>query len=597
MYRFSILLITAVLCSLCASAKVVLSENFDKFTAGTESVPAGEVTDFDSHTLVPGWSGTGILQAAGAAFIPVGSQLVTPPLDLGVNGGNYCISFKARSAAEGAFFFLMDSNGGYSSGDISDQWTSYTVALSSGTGPSSNTGHTLIYFYAYTDILIDDIVVDDSGVAAPAALPASDFTTESFTASWQSVPNAKSYVLNVFTLDYDVTTTVFSRKYLIKSLEVEGTSYSVVRDDFTTPYYYTVSAKSGDAVSGESNIITVAPAAVEPVEALEPSDITDRSFTARWTSSSLASQYYLHILKHHTAAADETYSIIDTDFSDLETAGTVDAPQKELDYLFDGDWFAHMPLLAKDMVGINNQDIDFFGQAYLQSPLIDLTSCGGSVSVSFTAFGRKGLGNASVKLCNHSPALSFDDIRQFAVTESPAQYSFTLTGGSKASSILITSEEEGMMYIDNLKVTVNLPAGASLILPVRTAVTTATSLEVSRSGIPADDRVAYYVRASWAVSHKDGEVRQIPEVISDASDYVWVPAADTAVSDISCDGAASVTARQGVIEISNPAGRRVSIVDLAGRSIVAPDASCLIHVNTGIYIVRVGDKSFKIAVN
>ncbi len=598
MHRLSTLLSIFFLTALCASAELVLSEDFNKFTAGTESEPADEITDFDSYTQSPGWSGSGVMQAGGAAFIPAGAQLAAPALDLGANGGNYCISFRAKSDADGAFFFLMDSNSGFMSGYITNEWTTYTVTLSTGSGPSMKAEPTVVYFYGYTDILIDDLVIDDSGVARNAALPATDFTTESFTANWLPSQNAKTYLLNVFTLDYDVETTVFSRKYLIKDREVDGTSFVVERTDFDTPYYYTVSAKSGDGVAAESNMITVFPDAVDAVTALPASDITADSFTANWTSSSLATQYYLHILKYHESTEPHTYAIIDTDFSDITTAGTIDKPQKELEMTFEGDWFANMPVLAEGMIGINNQDIDFFGQAYLQSPVIDLSSCNGEVKVSLTAFSRKGLSNAVVKLCNHTPAITFVDDQTFSVSETPQTYEFILTGGSKTSSVVITSEDDGMMFIDDLKVTIEVTANSSIVLPVRTIITPETSCEINRADLPADDRIAYYVTASWAVRHKDGEVRQIPEILSAPSNYVWADLS-AGIDDVATVADKStVTVSGSAIEISNPERMPIYIYDISGRcisSIASPSATSRIVVTTGLYIVRVGGCMTKVS--
>ncbi|MDE5556023.1 MAG: hypothetical protein K2J10_12690, partial [Muribaculaceae bacterium] len=295
----------------------------------------------------------------------------------------------------------------------------------------------------------------------------------------------------------------------------------------------------------------------------------------------------------------ETYPIIDTDFSQIMTSGTIDKPQKELEMSFDGDWFANMPVLAEGMIGINNQDIDFFGQAYLQSPVIDLSSCQGEITISFTAFSRKNLKNACVKLCDHSPSLSFVDTQDFQVSETPETYSFTLSGGSSTSSLLITSEEEGMMFIDDLKVTVNLPANASIVLPVHTFITPETSLEISRADLPSEDQIAYYVRASWAVSHKDGEVRQIPEVISAPSNYVWVEQ-NASVEDIVSDTAKCfVSVSDCNINIINPNRLPILVYNTSGRcisSISSPTTSSTITVTPGLYIVRVGSYVYKLSV-
>ena len=183
-----------------------------------------------------------------------------------------------------------------------------------------------------------------------------------------------------------------------------------------------------------------------------------------------------------------------------------------------------MPVMAEGIIGLNNQDINFFGQAYLQSPAIDLSNSDGKVTVSFKAFGRKGLTDATVRLANNNgTGINFVDTQNFTVTETQDEYSFTLENGNATSKIVITSTQDGgMLFIDDLKVTIKLPAEKSIILPIRTYNVEGTSAAVDNLGIQADDRVAYYVVGSWAVKHEEGVVRQIPEVLSDASNHVWV---------------------------------------------------------------------------
>lgn len=599
MKKYFLTIICLSLLSLTMNGEIVLSENFDKFTDGTEDQPAATaISDFDAMTQTAGWTGSDIRSAGGCIYMPVNALLTTPAFDLGKHNGNYSLSFKAKSATPNAFFFIIDSNGGYQSGDISAEWKQYTVTLSTGSGPSNGGLPTTLSFYGYTDMLIDDIVMDDSGVGIPVAFKSSDFTRESFTANWSEAMNAESYLLNVFTLDYDVETTIFNRKYLLKGKEVKGCSYVVDEGEFDVPYYYTVAAKAGNAVSGESNIITVSPDKIDPCEALAATDVDNNSFTANWTESSIASQYYIHVLKRHTAESAEQYVIIDTDYSDIDTEGTVEKPQKELEMLFDGDWFANMPVIAKGMIGINNQDIDFFGQAYLQSPIIDLKTCNGTVKVAFTAFARKGMKNAMIKLCDHTGKVTFVDTKKFAVSEDAADYEFTLSGGTGLSSVLITSEENGgMMFIDRLKVTVDLPAQASMILPVRTTVAKESPATVSLKGTATSDQAAYYIQASWAVKHKDGEVRQIPEVISDPSNYVWIDR-NAGIDDITATATQIHTTPDG-IAIYNPAPVRVTVYDMSSRCIYVsgtPVQNANVRLDAGLYIVTAGEETFKTSV-
>ncbi len=602
MKKYFTLILALAICANIASAKVVISENFDKFTEGTESSPVA-ISDFDAVTQQPGWSGISVNQAGGCAFISAGGQISTPSVDLSGNSGNYAITFRAKSDTPGAFYLIMDSNSGFSSGYISSEWEQYTIALSSGSGISGGSNNTLICFSAYCDMLIDDIVVDDSGIGIPQALPASNFTRDGFNVNWLETQNAKSYLINVFTLDYNVSTTVFSRRYIVQDKEVTGTTYRVTEGQYDMPYYYTISAKSGDAVSQPSSVITVAPTAddVKPVVAQEATGASADKFTAHWTTSELATQYYLHTVKHHTATADGIYTITDTDFSEIESTGTIDAPQRELEWLFDGDWMSNMPLLAKGMIGINNQDINLFGQAFLQSPALDLSACGGTVKVSFTAFSRQGLKNAMVRLTDNNSSIGFVDTQEFTVTEDPETYTFTLTQGSKSSYIVITSEEPGRMFIDNLKVSVELPEGASMITPIRTMITPGTSAEVTNLRAEDADRIAYYVRASWAVRHDAGAVRQIPEIFSDPSNVVWVDRGTSSI-DETADAAsqAKVSATNGGVNVMNPLCATVEIYNTSGQRMIVdnnPDVTAFYTLPPAIYVVKIGNATFKVSVS
>ncbi len=585
----------AVICtfSQLSEAKIIISENFDKFTQGNESsyIP---VSQLDGLTAAPGWTGAEVNQAGGCAYLGVGGSLTTPPVDLSGNNGNYIVKFRAKSSTPGALYFIMDSNMSYSVDYLSDEWKEYSIALSGGVN-----GSTVNFLSTYNDLLIDDIVIDDGGIAIPHALAASDFTRESFTANWEEVPNAESYILNVYTLEYDNETTIFSPNHILKNKEVKGTSYVVTEGVFDEPYYYTVASKSGTTVSDPSSIITVSPTEVSTPQALNATEVSADSFTANWLASDIATKYYVHVLKHHVADHAETYSIIDTDFSEIVSEGTIDKPQRELEYLFDGDWSANMPILANGIIGINNQDINLFGQAFLQSPLLDLSKCGGSVSISFDAFGRKGLSKAMVRMANVGNTISFADTQEFEVTEQSAHQSFTLSGGSVSSYVVITSEEPGMMFIDNLKVTVELPGGASFVMPVRTIESGECQTAVSKLNATDSDVIAYYVVGAWSVRHGEGEVRQIPEVLSDPSDIIRV-SRPASISDINSDRSeAYVSSSPGTITIFNPLCEAVAIYTADGRrlsvgtSMAATSDYC---VAAGMYIVTVGKRAFKVSV-
>lgn len=207
--------------------QMLLEEDFSKFTAGSEATPdATDVTDAttgyiaDELTNTPGWSGDGVFQAGGCAYIGIVDEgtdnedtgfLNTSTFDGSGNGRYIVVTFRARVAEEGATdaveFVSIDEDDinesdpmsgvvDYKQVAITDQWAEYEVELKSGAANAS------IQLYAYqSPIYIDDIKVAQTvkiDVPAPEALAATNVTPTSFTANWSAVEGATSYLLTVF---------------------------------------------------------------------------------------------------------------------------------------------------------------------------------------------------------------------------------------------------------------------------------------------------------------------------------------------------------------------------------------------------------------
>lgn len=207
--------------------QVLLEEDFSKFTAGSEATPdATDVADAttgyiaDELTNTPGWSGDGVFQAGGCAYIGIVDEgtdnedtgfLNSSTFDGSGNDGYIVVTFRARVAEEGATdaveFVSIDEDDinesdpmsgvvDYKQVAITDQWAEYEVELKSGAANAS------IQLYAYqSPIYIDDIKVVQTvkiDVPAPEALAATNVTPTSFTANWSAVEGATSYMLTVF---------------------------------------------------------------------------------------------------------------------------------------------------------------------------------------------------------------------------------------------------------------------------------------------------------------------------------------------------------------------------------------------------------------
>lgn len=81
MKGLTITCLVALLSATLSQAKVVVSENFQKFTSGSENAAdmSAEVTDFDAYTNTGGWTGSTVYQAGGSAYLAIGTGLLTSP--------------------------------------------------------------------------------------------------------------------------------------------------------------------------------------------------------------------------------------------------------------------------------------------------------------------------------------------------------------------------------------------------------------------------------------------------------------------------------------------------------------------------------------
>ncbi|MFV0467463.1 MAG: hypothetical protein ACK5MK_00905, partial [Dysgonomonas sp.] len=204
--------------SVNADAQVVLTEDFSKFTSGSEATPdATDLADADNnyfiadqYTSTPGWDGFGVFQAGGVCYLGMADYdngdgtttqetgyIDTPVLSLAANS---TIKFRARSAsASGDTFAVLwvDADGYYDGADIqlTSTWQDFTVECPDGTDA------TYFQMYSYeSPCYIDDIEVNQvkTGINAPEATYPTNVTTNGFTANWTSVADATSYLLSVY---------------------------------------------------------------------------------------------------------------------------------------------------------------------------------------------------------------------------------------------------------------------------------------------------------------------------------------------------------------------------------------------------------------
>lgn len=203
----------------------ILTENFDKFTKGSEDTPDTEplcdqygyfskeasAWDIDpQYTNKAGWCGSWVFQAGGMAYLndPTGyaGALLNSPL--GDYSGNLTITMRVK--AFGKQKTLLNINvlkNGYVDPKFADTGDSdYNLSLNLYPGrgwkditfqvhnmSADNDG--FLQLLSYGECLIDDIKItrEENYIAAPVMLPETNFTNSSFTANWEKVDMAYNY--------------------------------------------------------------------------------------------------------------------------------------------------------------------------------------------------------------------------------------------------------------------------------------------------------------------------------------------------------------------------------------------------------------------
>ena len=136
-----------------------------------------------------------------------------------------------------------------------------------------------------------NIITVDTGVLdAPLARSATNITTTSFTARWNSSATATTYLLDVSTAsDFSTFVTDYDGKDVGNVTSCNVTSLSG-----STIYYYRVRASNSGGTSANSNTITVTTLLAAPV-AIAATNITTSGFTANWNASTGATNYWVDV--------------------------------------------------------------------------------------------------------------------------------------------------------------------------------------------------------------------------------------------------------------------------------------------------------------
>lgn len=431
-----------------------------------------------------------------------------------------------------------------------------------------------------------------SPIEAPTALPATNYSATSFTANWEAVEGAASYLLSVMSMTEEGDT-----QYVLENKEVQGTSYDV--NDLTagTVYYYQVTAKMSDgSVSQPSEMIAALPTLSKPV-VKEATDITATGFTANWESVEFANVYLATLYKEHTAKTDETYTIANASFEGLESTGTLESPETFFDaYQLtreDGayGWYISMAATIPGAMGLDNSFAMFFGPSFMYSPQGNFGQAGGKVALTLdvVAPADDNLLVMFAEIVDNMLTPIESSVKSIPVTPTMTEQKVTLEGGSDGDVILMYSENNQNVFFGSLKADIDLKAGAKFSTTEDAVVAETNSCSFKDLTVVDGDVFAYDVMAAYVADSNN-------IVYSEISDKMEVQLSSSVASV--APAMAAVNVINGIANISNPAMKDVAVFGIDGKCIFTDNnGSESLSVElpaVGIYLVKVGTEIFKV---
>ena len=593
---------------------VVLSEDFSRFTSGSEDAPDMSTVITNSSNVIPGytntsgWYGTDIYQAGGCCFLSTGNRsfIMTPFIDLSADNGNYNVEFSCRAQSGQAIVNIYSQTMyGYPErrfASCNETWQTITIPFYGSGGREST-----IQIGADVPIFIDNIRItqkDNPEISRPAVMDATNVTDTEFTANWIAVNKATSYLLDVFYFSDN------QPQYVLQDYNILDTKLTVKGLQPGRIYYYSVQATDGVHTSAESNIV----AAINPVTDMEPpvateaTEVSKDGFRANWTSVENATQYELRVRSEYTIPQSGTFVLADEHFDDINV-GTIENPiYIHNDYRFDQyteypDWIGLYCFLADGMIGLSS---------YYQTPEYNMSTIMTPYNKVSTANPGKIKINLSAMAVDCSPGtrlqvilydvdpvteyITANSVQYVEINEEMTSYELEL-GESNYYTIYISfMEPEGeqgvfdMVFVDDIKITQEMEAGTVLTRTYNHCTTYNNGLYIETPDSPQEENFSYSV-----VSINDGVLFYY---YSDWSNTIYVDTNTGIGNAVTADGT-TITATAGQINISTAEACTVSVFDMSGRTVRqlgTVEGSTSFPIEPGAYIVKCGETVRKVLV-
>ena len=625
----------------------VFSEDFSKMTTGSIGDPDINTniildnpdspwTNVDpAYTDQPGWGAWAAYPAGGtvAVFDEDGideyAHINTPMLDLSANDGVAVLEFRARTNKRNNATLIIEAaetyhmsptwkimEEAYTGFDVTPEWQTYQFVFR---GCESSTIFNIVP-QSFPSIYFDDLKVFQVKpyIGMPKSLPHSDYTGTSFTANWEPVEGAEYYLVNVKAYNEEFQ----QWDEFIDEAKVEGTSFVVPEIQSGLEYSYTVYAVKDGHTSLPSDEVFVVDLAAP---AMGETTLTDDGYHAEWSEVPTAEVYNYWAFNERVAKEDGAFSVTDCNFDHVVLAdgsepdmNIGDEPLSFDDtYVFGVDqagWHAtnYMPFVG----GFVAVDAYFYiyqnDQSGIISPALDLSKNGGKIDLSLKLMGEvvawwdeQGKKHEDVVQCAVA-LFNYDEktgdytqaelIYPGDIQQEWGTYTAHLTKGTKQSKIgIFAVSMPGYLYIDDVLIKQEYKAGESLVEPFLVK----RYYENTAIDVPVPERVKYQHLYHEVSAVKGDDLINIGNIVeSKFSERQVVQAMEAGISAPSLKDAAIVL-RGNALAVANPAGAAVEVFTADGRRLASDfsgAASVSVPVSgSGAYIVRVGDKTFKIA--
>ena len=593
-----------------AETSVLLDVDFsEKCTAGSENAPQMfKYSNEFSQLGLTGWSispATGVGQAGGSLYINDGASVRTGNLSISPANGGVKVTLVVKlnktdmGMAQLQWGYSITENAEINSGE----WTTVEYIVTPGT--TSNFAK-ISPFLVADGIFLKSVKIEQGkeflGVPVPS-LP-SDANGTSFTARWKAVSGATKYYLDVYSYGADNKKIMFLENQEVTPTSSSYISYKVEGLNPEITYYYTIRAANETAVSGNSEeieVIKVISALNKPAVSVSAS--SDGSYTATWGAVADAESYFVNVLCRKTLAEAGSADMLTESF-DCFTTGTIEnfeyAYDRHLEMLGEKGWTGKDMLYFKGGMGLTPYSAN---ESYIATPVMDLSSDNGKVTVILTAAATKNRvlsTDGALKLALEDAEGNLSEPVELKLNVSGFHtYTVNLTGGTAASKVKIydfNGETSFRYFFDDITVKQVKPAGYVTTSTYKTAEVETTSFTGS---IEKEDNAAYYVTITAAARTVDGG--NVGVIYSAPSDEALI-AEFSGVEDMTIGTEDTVTFRSvgnGMIEVTAATDTIVEIYDLSGRKIMNTTVSSGINtlrVNaSGVVIVKAGAVARKLA--